>query len=88
VLLREFNVRASSTWSVSVRVTLVSSTLQEKAELLEAQAGDLMAQLHAAQDRNAVLQQQLSGGYDAHADPAIDESHSATELHAKCQVRS
>ena len=61
--------------------------MQEKTQLLEAQAGDLTAQLHAAQERNAVLQQQVGGGYDAQAEATSDDPQSVTELHAKCQVR-
>jgi hypothetical protein len=65
-------------------------TLQEKSQLLEAQAADLTAQLHAAQERNAVLQQQVGGGYDAcrRVDSPQEEPQSVTQLHAECQVRN
>lgn len=63
--------------------------MQEKSELLEAQAADLTAQLQASQERTSVLQRQLnSQGTVAPLQGGDDESLTVTELHAKCQVRT
>ena len=60
--------------------------MQEKAQLLEAQVADVTAQLHAVQERNAALQQQMSSQRQEREQADSTEPQSMVEMHATCKV--
>jgi hypothetical protein len=70
---------------------LLLERMQERSQLLETQAADLTAQLLAAQERNAVLQQELSSKVHFRGcqelEPELQKA-SASELLVKCRVCS